>query len=269
MQSGPPEQSKARPHARFATLDAIRGVAALVVVFRHLGSTEGTYVPPFSSLAVDIFFVLSGFVLAYANDRRFEAGQSAWKFMVGRFKRLAPLYSLGIALALVSLLVIPGHLSGRALAALGINALGLPSPIQVRGTDYLFPDNIPLWSIFFEFWIANLALAVFWSKLQGLSLYILIGACAVGLCLSERLFYTVDVGAIRPSFAGGFLRVGFSFFAGVALSRAHQRRASTLRVPGWSVLQRWWRFSSPRLRGRRLMPLSSQRSSSLFLPWST
>lgn len=55
---------------KFASLDAIRGIAAIFVVTRHTGEYFGGY-PFFNSfLAVDIFFLLSGFVIAHAYGKK-------------------------------------------------------------------------------------------------------------------------------------------------------------------------------------------------------
>ncbi|MFX8945840.1 acyltransferase family protein, partial [Acinetobacter baumannii] len=61
----------------FATLDGLRGVAALLVVYHHehlagiVGAPAGAY------LAVDLFFLMSGFVIAHAYEARLEQGLSA------------------------------------------------------------------------------------------------------------------------------------------------------------------------------------------------
>lgn len=83
---------------RFVTLDAMRGIAALVVVGRHFTDASGGHAAQFSYLAVDVFFLLSGFVLSLSYRRRFDAGMSAAEFMKLRVIRLYPLYFVGISL---------------------------------------------------------------------------------------------------------------------------------------------------------------------------
>ena len=118
---------------RYRTLDALRGVAALFVVARHCGP----WVPQFSYLGVDMFFVLSGFVLAKANDRRFAAGMSGWEFLSRRVKRLYPLYALGLALGLISMLAPNPTRLSAARTALGVRVGGLgparSDPARRRG----------------------------------------------------------------------------------------------------------------------------------------
>ena len=83
---------------RFEILDGLRGVAAMIVVIFHLFET---YSPGPSEqiinhgyLAVDFFFVLSGFVIGYAYDDRWGA-MSTWDFFKRRLIRLQPMVILG------------------------------------------------------------------------------------------------------------------------------------------------------------------------------
>lgn len=109
------------PH-RFYSLDLIRGLAALSVVFwhwQHFFYSGSTFVPydmeaqPFYStfffvyhtgwLAVDFFFALSGFIFFWLYAEKIAAGSvGAWKFFALRFSRLYPLHL--ITLVLVALL---------------------------------------------------------------------------------------------------------------------------------------------------------------------
>ncbi len=83
---------------RFEILDGLRGVAAMIVVAFHLFET---YSPGSSEqiinhgyLAVDFFFVLSGFVIGYAYDDRWGS-MSTWNFFKRRLIRLQPMVILG------------------------------------------------------------------------------------------------------------------------------------------------------------------------------
>ena len=217
---------------RFLALDEMRGVAALFVVWGHYGSYDKTFAPHFYYLAVDLFFLLSGFVLAYANDLRFEAGQSGGSFMVDRLCRLAPLYLIGLFLGSLSLLLIHRMGPQSAVTCVAINFFGLPSPV----TDHaglLFPPNIVFWSLFFELWIGNLLYAVFWRWLRPASLALLIGASGVGLMACLIVWHHIDVGWTWKTIAGGFFRVGYSFFGGIGLARLHRLRPPRLCVPSW------------------------------------
>jgi peptidoglycan/LPS O-acetylase OafA/YrhL len=88
----------------YHTLDGMRGLAAVFVVARHIDSALEPIVFPDSFIAVDLFFVLSGFVIAAAYDGRLADGTlSPWRFSVQRFIRLWPLYLLATLLGLVIL----------------------------------------------------------------------------------------------------------------------------------------------------------------------
>ena len=82
----------------FYGLDALRGIAAAVVVTRHAPALFGIGLFPNSSLGVDLFFVMSGFVIAHAYDQRIEKGLNWRQFLVIRAIRLYPLDLLGTAL---------------------------------------------------------------------------------------------------------------------------------------------------------------------------
>ncbi len=91
--------SAAERSIKFTVLDGLRGVAALCVVQTHtqdllLGDTL-----PTAYLAVDLFFLLSGFVLAHAYEERLRQGMTLHRFMLARLVRLYPLYLAGIAIA--------------------------------------------------------------------------------------------------------------------------------------------------------------------------
>ena len=217
-------------HSRFLALDEMRGVAALFVVWGHYGSYDKIFSPRFYYLAVDLFFVLSGFVLAHANDPRFKAGQSGTCFMVDRLRRLAPLYLVGLLLGSLSLLKIHRMGSGSAIACIAINFFGLPSPI----TDHaglLFPPNIVFWSLFFEVWIGNLLFAFLWPWLKPRCLVLLTGASGLGLVASSFVWHDIDSGWTWATIVGGFFRVGYSFFIGVGLARLHRVRPPSFSVP--------------------------------------
>lgn len=62
--------SDSKPH--YEILDGLRGVAALLVIFYHVFECFDWSPAPHGYLAVDFFFVLSGFVIGYAYDDRWN-----------------------------------------------------------------------------------------------------------------------------------------------------------------------------------------------------
>ena len=156
--------SDSRP--RYELLDGLRGIAAFVVIWYHFG--EGFATSPVDQminhgyLAVDFFFVLSGFVLGYAYDNRWKNGSmTAGRFMLRRVIRLHPMVILSVILGAVAYLIqgsvqwdgTPVPLTTLLLALfLGLFLIPVIPGIDadVRGNGEMFPLNGPSWSLFFE-----------------------------------------------------------------------------------------------------------------------
>jgi peptidoglycan/LPS O-acetylase OafA/YrhL len=229
---GPPSAKQ-----RYFTLDAMRGLAAMVVVMRHFGEAYTSWQPAFSFQAVDLFFVLSGFVLSLNYDGRFASGMTTTGFMRLRIIRVLPMLLVGTLLAAIGEGLIDdfGLSPFETFMSSVLTAAALPVPPLGRSI-ILFPLNTAVWSLFFELWIANLAFALFWRQLHGRILWLVILASAVGLVASEREFHYMDTGWGWHNIAGGFPRVGFSFFVGVAIARLHALRPCALKIPSWTCL---------------------------------
>lgn len=81
----------------------LRGVAAVMVVAHHTEQYFGR-VPgwsDFGATGVDLFFVISGFIMAHSTRQFDETGSralQAWEFALKRLKRIAPLYWIATAL---------------------------------------------------------------------------------------------------------------------------------------------------------------------------
>jgi len=161
---------------KFSVLDGMRGIAALFVLTRHTGNFWGVWLFK-SYLAVDLFFILSGFVIAHAYDQKLQSGQISNKqFVLIRIIRLAPVYLLALLLATTvsaSVGAVDGHahtVSQILISAL-FSAFFLPS--YMPGSAAFFPLIGPSWSLFFEL-IANFLYAAFRSRLTPKALPILL-----------------------------------------------------------------------------------------------
>ena len=84
-------------NARFSTLDGLRGVAAIMVLLYHCDQMA-----PRGYLGVDLFFTLSGFVIARAYGDRLASGMPVGRFVALRLVRLYPMYFVGGLLGIVS-----------------------------------------------------------------------------------------------------------------------------------------------------------------------
>ena len=89
---------------RYEILDGLRGVAAMLVVVFHIFETYSAgplyQVINHGYLAVDFFFVLSGFVIGYAYDDRWNR-MSTWNFVKRRLIRLHPMVVFSMVLGLL------------------------------------------------------------------------------------------------------------------------------------------------------------------------
>jgi peptidoglycan/LPS O-acetylase OafA/YrhL len=193
--SGPPGDS-----GRFLFLDGVRGLAAMMVVVFHLHENllpaVHAWFPPFLSagfssgnLGVDIFFVLSGFVIAHSVSR----GERSWRYL-GRFAlrrsiRLDP--PLWATIAVEIILIVVGR---RLFPALGTPLPGWPQVIASVTYSQRFlglPDIVP----------------VFWSLTYEVQFYIVLVG---GLVLLHRV-------ASRQSIAKGLFVLMFCYSLGIWL----------------------------------------------------
>lgn len=236
----------------YLTLDALRGIAALLVVLYHRRwwmPEDGVLSLENSFLAVDFFFMLSGFVVAAAYERRILDGLSVGGFMKIRLIRLYPAMLVGTCLGLALFWhTLEGPVSAGLFTSV-MAVLALPSFLQAE----LFIVNGPVWSLFFEM-VVNLLFAVFlvlarrWRPER-------VDACLLALCgvllgllvLSGGASGLGKLGVLRDSFWGGFARAGFPFVLGVVLFRLWRAgRLPAVIVPWWLL---WPAFAAVLLAG--------------------
>ena len=122
------------------------------------------FVVPNGFLVVDLFFVLSGFVIALSYEAKFANDMTLGQFFIIRFIRLYPIYIFRTMLAtflLFSSLVPHGQmadLNARAMHAIPFAVAMLPNLDVSKSYAELYPLNPPAWSLLFEI-LANLAYA--------------------------------------------------------------------------------------------------------------
>jgi peptidoglycan/LPS O-acetylase OafA/YrhL len=203
----------------FMTLNGLRGLAAFCVMTYH--RPEWFY-PHFlftdAYLAVDFFFMLSGFVLARAYLARLGKSLSFAKFVSRRLQRLYPLTVLA---ALLGALVFFIDHRGRVPMVLWIDTAAtmftLPTPWGA-GSWRLDP---PMWSLFYEI-LVNIAFGLVVATFGGarMMIYTLI------LGVAFLIIYPLEYAEFRPQgveFLGHIVRVSFLFFMGVLLEILHTR----------------------------------------------
>ena len=231
-----------KPH--YALLDALRGAAALMVVWYHFfegyAFAEGTAITTFNHghLGVDLFFMLSGFVISYAYDDRWNRVDNPLtlkEFFKRRLIRLHPMLIMGAVIGLVAFLLqggvkwdgTPTPISW-SLVALVLTMLFIPAypgaPYDLRGNGEMFSLNGPSWSLFFEY-IGNLLYALVIRRLGNRALAVLTAVLGVAWCW----FVTTDVSGYdmigigwtldTANFFGGLLRMMFPFSLGMLMAR--------------------------------------------------
>ena len=227
----------------YEVLDGLRGTAAVMVVLFHImGMTvawaDSGQLLHHAAMAVDFFFGLSGFVVAYAYDDRWKT-MSTGQFFMTRIVRLHPLVVLGAILGLLSFLFDPFADNQKTvpiatvLTDFALACLLLPYPsLPNRWTD-THSLNSPAWSLMQEY-IGNILYALILRRLGTIVLGILVAIMAGALVFMAWHANTVDQGSDWTTPWGGPTRMGFSFTMGLWLYRVRGRFAR-LRI-GWGVL---------------------------------
>ena len=212
-------------------LDGLRGVAALAVALRHLG--ELFHLPHLARhgyLAVDFFFLLSGFVIVSAYEGRLSTAMDIPSFLRIRAVRLYPL--IGLATGIGAFVAFGQHVPAARVAELALfSALALPFASRAG----LFPLNGPLWSMFYEV-ASNLAYAVVRPLLSPRRLGVSLAVAALMVIVVAARVGNLDAGFdLRHGWAG-VPRLAWPFLAGVALARLQAAgRLSRSAPPAWST----------------------------------
>ena len=251
-----------RPH--YKLLDGLRGVAALMVVWYHVfegfgfagavnGVSDGS-ITTFNHgyLAVDFFFMLSGFVISYAYDGRWGSGRGCSGsgtsgccspagsltlagFIRRRLIRLHPMVIMGAIIGAISFCIAGGtNWIGEAISwqnialALVLGMLLIPAwpgaRFDVRGNGEMYPLNGPSWSLFFEY-IGNILYALLIRKLSTKWLKCLtatLGVCFAIFAITNTSGYgSIGVGWTLDctNFFGGLVRMLFPFTLGMLIRR--------------------------------------------------
>ncbi|WP_316823884.1 acyltransferase [Pedobacter miscanthi] len=224
---------KNKPH--FTILDGLRGVAAMIVVAFHIfepnASSSHDQIINHGYLAVDFFFILSGFVIGYAYDDRWDK-LTVGGFFKRRLERLQPMVIMGMIIGALlfyysdspkwPLIHTIPIWSVILTMIIGFTLLPMPPAFDIRGWQEMHPLNGPGWSLFYEY-IANILYALGLRKLSKTALGILVAI--FGLYL---VYYAVTspsgdlMGGWTFNYEQlhiGFTRLLFPFFGGLLLSR--------------------------------------------------
>lgn len=222
---------------RYLTLDLLRGLAALAVLVFHAdymiglggsGLTKGY-------LAVDFFFVLSGFVIAANYHAAVRPALSWGEFLAARVSRLWPLFFVAtlagfLAVNMKAIRDFGYFDAPTVFYALVFNVFMLPSPFQSYGIDRLFVFNGASWSVFLEV-VINLVFFALLRRLQLKPLLALTAGFALVLAAAAYANGGLDGGWSSENYYVGGARVLFGFTAGMAVYLISLRSSLRLGAP--------------------------------------
>jgi peptidoglycan/LPS O-acetylase OafA/YrhL len=254
--------------SHYVILDGLRGVAAIVVVMFHILETfsngdHSRQIINHGYLAVDFFFVLSGFVIGYAYDDRWGK-MTLGGFFKRRLIRLHPMIIIGMLIGAVTFYFqdcsfFPAISQTPVwklilVTLIGFTLIPVGPSLDIRGWQEMHPLNGPAWSLFFEY-IANILYALFIRKFSNklLAFFVFIaGAALIHLAVTSPQGDIIGGWSIDPQqLRIGFTRLLYPFFAGLLLSR--------IAKPGkiknaflWSSLLLVLMLSIPRIGGSQV-----------------
>jgi hypothetical protein len=265
------------PQGRFYELDSLRGIAAVAVVVFHYqfdffdrANYTTAYPFPKGYLAVDLFFVLSGVVLAYRYGQELRSGTlPVWRFMFARLTRLYPLH-LATLLFIAASVLLAGQWGDTDVSGGGTPTFAFVLNLLLIQCIGLLPSatfNIVSWSISTEIVVNGFYAAIARYTAKGLAhvLMVLAGAGSlVLLIMTPNLPHYLSV-MYEHSFGGiaaGVLRCIFGFMIGVVFYRTliatklHERvspaadRVRRSCAGGGGTCDRLWRRTVFLLRAR-------------------
>ncbi len=209
---------------RFEALDGLRGLAAVAVVLFHRRDWfGGDAFFGHAYLAVDFFFMLSGFVIALAYEKRLAEPSYFWPYVRERMIRLQPLLLLGAVLGSIVLIlaISTGKEPAPELAPLVFLFGFVPLPAFWTTEAFAFPVNPPTWSLFWEI-VANLIFGLVAPLLRTRVLVIIVLSLALAMIGVSVWAPGFEVGFTQGRLIPGLPRVCLSFFIGVLLLRVYR-----------------------------------------------
>lgn len=221
----------------FLILDALRGVAAIMVVLFHVFEvySGGDHVKQWMNhgyLAVDFFFMLSGYVMAHAYDDRWGT-MTVRDFFKRRLVRLHPLIILGMTIGAICFYFGASAYFPKIAETsvwqlllvmfIGYTLLPIPTSMDIRGWNEMHPLNGPAWSLFFEY-IANILHALVLRRLSKVMLSVLVfiaGLSLIHMAVTSPNGDIIGGWSLEPEqLRIGFTRLLFPYMAGMLLRRA-------------------------------------------------
>jgi peptidoglycan/LPS O-acetylase OafA/YrhL len=219
----------------YPILDGLRGVAALIVVTFHLfeahAASRFVQVINHGYLAVDFFFVLSGFVIGYAYDDRWKTMSTA-DFFKRRLIRLHPMIVVAMVIGAAMFYFQAGTTFPNVAATppwrlllvmvIGMTLLPVGAALDIRGWGEMHPLDGPAWSLFYEY-VANVLYALVVRRFSKTLLAVCVfgaGCALVHYCVTGPNGDVIGGWSLAPDQVRiGLTRLLYPFFAGLLLSR--------------------------------------------------
>ncbi|MCP5386927.1 MAG: acyltransferase [Novosphingobium sp.] len=219
--------------ARLSQLDGLRGIAALAIMLFHLAAvfhTSGPFVRGY--LFVDLFFLLSGFVLAVSTERKLASGIGALEFAASRFVRLWPLVAVGVGVAVVRALVIGLYDPLTFVLAVALDLAMIPN---FSGVGPFYRFNGPQWTLFYEL-VANFLHALWLRKVPTRWLPLVVAVFGALLVWTVRSRGADSAGPNSHAWTAALVRTGWSYSMGVWLGRLYREGLRTPVLPWFLTL---------------------------------
>jgi len=225
---------------RLHALQYLRAIAAFIVVYSHTAIQIPAWksiLPYTGTYGVDIFFVISGFIMVYIS----KPNDTPTKFIANRIRRVVPLYWFFTLLMASILFLLPSVFkTGEFSVAALIQSLLFIPHYSLQNPNYVWPIVAPGWSLNYEMYFYLLfAISLFFK-----------GPLRVGFVIfSITVIWAICTGlnsnlAIPRFFSDPAV---FEFIAGMLLALAWQRGLKLPPIMGWIciILGFGWAIGAP------------------------
>ncbi len=190
---------------------------------------------PHQMLSVDLFFMISGYLLYTRYQPKFVAGAAPGDLAFDRMARILPVAYLALALGVGAVLVTTRHPDGIKVLAQGLASLVMVPFPSLTGRGAIAPLDFPFWTLIWEVWL-NLLLIFAWRWVTGRVLAGLITVTGAIVLAVAWHHGSLDFGFQFQTLVGGAARAVLAFCLGIAVARAAGLGWTAPRVPTWVVL---------------------------------